>query len=79
MATPSSILAWRLPWTEESRGEVQGCLKESDATEHTDMQTPKGSSLSLVLSSLPPFFLLACLSSFLSRFLISFLSSLETV
>ena len=39
MATHSSILAWRIPWTEEPCG--QGC-KESDtteATEHTHMQT----------------------------------------
>ena len=34
MATHSSILAWRIPWTEEPRGYIsQGC-KESDITEH---------------------------------------------
>ena len=32
MATHSSILAWRIPWTEESGG-IQGGLKESDLTE----------------------------------------------
>ena len=33
MATPSSILAWRIPWTEEPDGlQSTGC-KESDTTE----------------------------------------------
>ena len=33
MATPSSILAWRIPWTEEPDGlQSTGC-KESDMTE----------------------------------------------
>ena len=31
MATPSSILAWRIPWTEEAGG-----CKESDTTEATE-------------------------------------------
>ena len=35
MATHSSILAWRIPWTEEPGGyRLQGC-KELDATEAT--------------------------------------------
>ena len=35
MATHSSILAWRIPWTEESgRLQSMGC-KESDMTEAT--------------------------------------------
>ena len=36
MATHSSILAWRIPWTEEPGGlySLQGC-KESDTTEVT--------------------------------------------
>ena len=35
MATPSSILAWKIPWTEElHRYSPWGC-KESDTTEHT--------------------------------------------
>ena len=35
MATHSSILAWRIPWTEEPGGlRFQGC-KESDTTEAT--------------------------------------------
>ena len=33
MATPSSILAWRLPWTEEPGGLHSWGLKESDTTE----------------------------------------------
>jgi len=43
MATYSSILAWRIPWTEESGGlQSIGC-KESDiteATEHSTSQNP---------------------------------------
>ena len=39
MATHSSILAWRIPWTEEDRGAwwatVHWGLKESDPTEAT--------------------------------------------
>ena len=36
MATHSSILAWKIPWTEESDGLYSpwGC-KESDMTEHS--------------------------------------------
>ena len=35
MATHSSILAWRIPWTEEPKGySPKGC-KELDTTEHT--------------------------------------------
>ena len=34
MATHSSILAWKIPWTEESGGvQSMGC-KEPDMTEH---------------------------------------------
>ena len=34
MATHSSILAWRIPWTKESGGlQSMGVTKESDATE----------------------------------------------
>ena len=33
MTTHSSILAWRIPWTEEPRGaSVHGVAKESDTT-----------------------------------------------
>ena len=37
MATHSSILAWRIPWTEEPGGlhTVHGVTKESDTTEAT--------------------------------------------
>ena len=37
MATHSSILAWRIPWTEEPHAwaTVRGGRKESDATEAT--------------------------------------------
>ena len=40
MATQSSILAWRMPWTEESGGYSPWGCKESDTTEqlrHTDI------------------------------------------
>ena len=33
MATHSSVLAWRIPWTEESAGYSPWCGKESDTTE----------------------------------------------
>ena len=33
MATHSSILAWRIPWTEELGGLQSTCHKESDTTE----------------------------------------------
>ena len=33
MATHSSILAWRVPWTEEPGGYSPWSLKESDTTE----------------------------------------------
>ena len=36
MATPSSILAWKTPWTEEPRGLQSMTRKESDATEVTE-------------------------------------------
>ena len=35
MATPSSILAWQIPWTEEPGGLSPWGRKESDTTEHT--------------------------------------------
>ena len=39
MATHSSILAWRIPWTEEPSGLQSGGSQESDTTEH--MRTTK--------------------------------------
>ena len=35
MATPSSALAWRTPWTEEPGGLQSRGQKESDTTEGT--------------------------------------------
>ena len=35
MATHSSILAWRIPWTEEPGALQSMGWKESEATEHT--------------------------------------------
>ena len=32
MATPSSILAWEIPWTEDLGGLVYGVAKELDMT-----------------------------------------------
>jgi len=37
IAAHSSILAWRIPWTEEPGRLPQGC-KESDTTEATQQQ-----------------------------------------
>ena len=34
MATHSSILAWKIPWTKEP-GRLQGIAKESEETEHS--------------------------------------------
>ena len=36
MATHSSILAWRIPWTEEPGGLQSQGLKESDMAEATE-------------------------------------------
>ena len=42
MATYSSILAWKIPWTEEP-GRLQSMgLKQLDMTEHEHIQTLKG-------------------------------------
>ena len=38
MTTHSSILAWRVPWTEEPGGTAVHGTAESDATEHTRMR-----------------------------------------
>ena len=37
MATHFSILAWRIPWTEEPAGYSPGDCKESDMTERLSM------------------------------------------
>ena len=39
MTTHSSILAWRIPWTEEPGGYSPQGHKESDTTEHARMHT----------------------------------------
>ena len=39
MATHSSILAWRIPWTEESGGLQPIGLQESDTTKQLDTHT----------------------------------------
>ena len=39
MATYSSILAWRIPWTEEPGGYSPQGQKESDTTEHACTHT----------------------------------------
>ena len=38
MATPSSVLAWKIPWTEESGG-LQSMGLQTDVTEHTRAHT----------------------------------------
>ena len=43
MATHSSILAWRIPWTEEPGGHTLWGYKESDTTEHSHHAIPPGS------------------------------------
>ena len=41
MATPSSILAWRIPWTKEPGGLQSMGRKESDTTEQINAFTHK--------------------------------------
>ena len=48
IAAHSSILAWRLPWTEEPGGLQSRGLKESDTTGAIEHSTPSG-TLSLPL------------------------------
>ena len=36
MATHSSVLAWKIPWTEEPGGYRPGSCEESDTTEGTE-------------------------------------------
>ena len=50
MATHSSILAWKIPWTEEHGG-LWGC-KESDMTERLSTTSSKKELDQTVLSSL---------------------------
>ena len=44
MATHSSILAWKIPWTEEQAGCSPRGHEESDATEQLSMHTHKSIS-----------------------------------
>ena len=61
MATHSSILAWRIPWTEEPDGlQSMGC-KQSDMTEQLTL------SLSIYIYSFPDFFSLIGYYRILSR------------
>ena len=41
VAAHSSILAWRIPWTEEPGGLQPMGLQESDTTEQLDRQTDR--------------------------------------
>ena len=47
MATHSSILAWRTPWTEEPGGLQSAGHKESEMTEATEHAHPRRQSLTL--------------------------------
>ena len=49
MATHSSILAWRIPWTEEPGGLQSMGSQESDTTEHAHIYTYK--TISSIVSS----------------------------
>ena len=42
MATHSSVLAWRIPWTEKPAGLQSTGGKESDMTEVTEVHTHDG-------------------------------------
>ena len=54
MATHSSVLAWRIPWTEEPGGlhAVHGVTK-SDITEHKHTHTLTALRLGQALSTIP--------------------------
>ena len=45
MATHSSILVWRIPWTEEPWQAVIPRITESDMAEHLALQTSTGCNL----------------------------------
>ena len=47
MATPSSILAWRIPWTEEPCEPQSTGSQESDATEQLSHHGSDGSESTL--------------------------------
>ena len=46
MATHSSILAWRIPWTEEPGGlQDMGSQRDRDETEHSAIRCQMGTTL----------------------------------
>ena len=45
MATHSTILAWRIPWTEEPGGLQSMGSQESDTTQRLNHQCPQGASM----------------------------------
>ena len=49
MATHSSILAWRIPWTEEPGGLQSWSLKELDTTEQLTLLITLCISVSLLI------------------------------
>ena len=49
MATHSSILTWKIPWTEEP-GDLFACCKESNTTERTHSSRPNLTSESEFVS-----------------------------
>ena len=56
MATHSSILGWRIPWTEEPGGlQSMGC-KESDTTEQLSTEYPLLQIFASPLISQKPFY-----------------------
>ena len=53
MAAHSSILAWKVPWTEEPGGlQSLGSQGHSRATEHTHKNIPESLNLSVTLKTL---------------------------
>ena len=53
MATHSSILAWRIPWTEEPvKLQPQGC-KESDMAEQIERERNEGPKSEKLVSDFP--------------------------
>ena len=59
MATHSSILAWRIPWTEEPGYSPRGC-KESDTTERLHFEDVEVGSALHPPTHVPTSFLLCC-------------------
>ena len=55
MATPSSILAWEIPWTEEPGGLPSIGSQESDTTEATQHTVPEliKTTIQILYSTVP--------------------------